>query len=127
MPTKKVLVVEDEDNIRALIRDFLGLYKGVDVISSSLGAEALERIEDTEMDLTIIDITLPDVNGMDLFEDMKRRKPGFTENIIFMSGYEPDAKMLNFFDEIDCTFLQKPFHLSEFREVVNNMWPSKAV
>ncbi len=126
MSTKRVLVVEDEDNIRALIRDFLGLYKDIDVISSSLGAEALERIEDTEMDLTIIDISLPDVNGMDLFEDMQRRKPNFTEHIIFMSGYEPDAKMLDFFDEVECTFLQKPFHLSEFREVVDSMWPSKA-
>ena len=126
MSDKKVLIIEDEENIRSLIKDFLGLYKGIDVILSSLGAEAIEEIQDKEVDLTIIDITLPDVNGMDLFEAMQRRKPDFTEHVIFMSGYEPDAKMLDFFDEIECQFLQKPFHLSEFREVVNNMWPSKA-
>jgi len=69
----KILVVDDEAMARKLLKDFLDV-KGYDVITASGGKEALEKIKEGP-DIVLLDIMMPDMNGMEVLDKIKEMSP----------------------------------------------------
>jgi len=67
---KRVLVVDDEPRIGKVLRIKLGL-SGYDVITTTRGAEAIEVVRTREPDIMLLDILVPDINGMDVLERIR--------------------------------------------------------
>ena len=67
---KKLLIVDDEDGVRALVRMTLdnGLYE---IIEASDGLEALDLAKEHHPDLVLLDVMLPDLSGMDVCRKIK--------------------------------------------------------
>ena len=67
---KKLLIVDDEDGVRALVRMTLdnGLFQ---IIEASEGLEALDLAREYHPDLVLLDVMLPDVSGMDICRKIK--------------------------------------------------------
>jgi len=71
-----VLIVEDEEDLRELMRDALQM-RGYSVITAEEGADALRKLEDLGPPcLILLDLLMPGMNGWDFFEKMRQR-PGF--------------------------------------------------
>ncbi|MBI4283948.1 MAG: response regulator [Chloroflexi bacterium] len=71
MATKKrVLVVDDEPGIGNVLRIKLGL-SGYDVITTTSGAEAIELIRSQKPDIVLLDIIMPDVDGLAVLEQVR--------------------------------------------------------
>ncbi len=87
--TETILVVDDDASMRILAEKFLGMF-GYRVITAVDGNEALDRFrENREMiDLVILDIIMPKMNGKDVFDEMKKINPDI--KAIFISGYTRD-------------------------------------
>ena len=66
-----MLVVEDERKIRELVRDYLE-REGLGVLTTSSGAEAIALARDTQPDLLVLDLGLPDVPGEDVAREIRR-------------------------------------------------------
>jgi len=64
---KNILIVDDEDDIRNLMTEVLS-FNGYNVLSARDGKEALSKIKKERVDLIILDINLPDINGYDVFK-----------------------------------------------------------
>ena len=69
----KVLVVDDEKDIRELINFYLN-KEGFEVLEASNGEEALEIFENEYIDLGIIDVMMPVMDGFELVENLKEFK-----------------------------------------------------
>lgn len=80
MSNSKILVVDDDENIRfslsLVLEDF-----GFDVISSNSSWDAIEKIKKENISLAIVDLSLPDANGEDLITDISQLNPSIV-NII---------------------------------------------
>jgi diguanylate cyclase (GGDEF)-like protein/PAS domain S-box-containing protein len=70
----KILVVDDEENIRLVLAEFMRL-DGHLVETASCGSEALASIRETEYDIVVSDIILPDVNGLEMMGEIRRLLP----------------------------------------------------
>ncbi len=81
MPAK-ILVVDDEPDIRELLSDILGL-QGHESIHAGSGEEALEILEKEQFDLIIMDIMMPGMGGMKACEKIKE-KPGMSHIPVLM-------------------------------------------
>ncbi len=68
---KKVLVVDDEFSIREYYKEFL-CDNGFEAIMASGGQEGLELFKSENPDLVLLDISMPDINGMDILKEMKK-------------------------------------------------------
>ena len=69
-----LLVVDDEKNIRTLYKEVFE-KDGYEVILASNGKECLEKIKDTPaVDLLVLDIKLPDINGMEILGELSKAK-----------------------------------------------------
>jgi two-component system, cell cycle sensor histidine kinase and response regulator CckA len=103
-----VLVVDDEDALRAAIRRLLE-GQGYGVIEAPNGANALQLLEDTtvpKVSLVLTDLRMPVMDGRQLAAALARRHPSLP--IVFMSGFTAQLMDLRLVSP-DLVFLPKPF------------------
>jgi len=105
--TGTILVVEDDEAVRRLITMILKDY-GYHVIEAGNGEEALElfRTNKETIDLLLLDVVLPKMNGKIVFDGAETIKPGI--QAIFMSGYTADIIHKKGLFEEGINFIQKP-------------------
>jgi CheY-like chemotaxis protein len=119
--TETILLVEDEDAVRALVRDAL-IVHGYRVLEARHGAEALWQLkDDAVVDLLITDVVMPQMGGGELAQRMREARPEL--RVLFMSGYPDDAVVRQGVIQDGAPFIQKPFTLEglarKVREVLD--------
>lgn len=102
---KCILVVDDDAmNLR---RTKIILEKQYQVILAESGEKALEKLENNKIDLVLLDIEMPGMNGMETFERMKDCYDGIPVIFLTASGYEDDVKSAIRLGAVN--YLKKPF------------------
>ena len=113
----RVLIVEDEDSVRAFANRAL-TSRGYTVVEANSGEVGLEVVEGDKQgfELILSDVVMPEMDGPTMLKELRKR--GHTMKFIFMSGYAEDAfeKTPDF--PTDFAFLQKPFSLKQLVEKV---------
>jgi len=113
----KILVVDDERNMREVLEIFLK-GEGYDVVVADGGESGMEAIRKDIFDLVITDLKMPKVSGFDLLKTIKNISPETTVVIITAFGTTEsavEAMKLGAFD-----YIQKPFKNNDIRLVVKN-------
>ena len=105
----KILVVEDEKNISCLIRTIL-VTNGYDVISAVSGTEALTMISSHCPELVVLDLGLPDMDGVELIRSV-RRWTSLPIIVVSARSYERDKVQALDLGADD--YLTKPFSAAE--------------
>ncbi|MCI9049348.1 MAG: response regulator transcription factor [Coprobacillus sp.] len=105
----KILVVDDEEHIRELIRFYLD-KEGFSVLEAENGEIALDLLENEYVDLAIVDIMMPVMNGFDLVEEMKQFKD--IPVIMLTAKSQSSDKLRGFSLGID-DYVTKPFDPDE--------------
>ena len=106
--TETVLVVEDDDAVRALTCAVLE-RKGYVVIPAASAADALDLCDERTAlpDLVVTDLIMPGMTGRELAEELAQRDPAV--KLIYLSGYSPDSAAFHGLERDRAAFLQKPF------------------
>jgi DNA-binding response OmpR family regulator len=106
----KILVVEDELELRQTIKESLLMEKyNVEVASDFY--EAQEKIAMYDYDCILLDIMLPNGNGMDILQELK--KMGKSGNVIIISAKNSLSDKINGLELGADDYLTKPFHIAE--------------
>jgi two-component system, cell cycle sensor histidine kinase and response regulator CckA len=116
----RVLVVEDEDSVRAFAVRAL-TSRGYTVVEAESGERGLEVIAEDKDGFEVIlsDVVMPEMDGPTMLAEIRKR--GVTSKFIFMSGYAQDAFERNLENQNDFAFLQKPFSLKQLLETVKQV------
>ena len=118
-----VLVVEDEESVRALACRILR-ERGYSVLEAADGMEALRMIEEFagEIHLVLTDVLMPGMSGRELISQLKAAKPAI--KALFISGYTDEAIVHHGVLDSNVAFLQKPFTVDglarKVREVIDS-------
>jgi len=114
-----VLVVDDQDQVRQLIRETLE-QAGYEVEEARDGKEGLDRYRARSTDLVIMDILMPDQDGLEAIMTLRREFPD--TRVIAMTGGSDTIGVLNFLDVAKMLgarrTLQKPFELKVLLDTV---------
>lgn len=110
---KTILLVEDEDMLRGLIKELLEI-KGYTVLEASQGAQAISLLKENgkPVDLVLTDVVMPHMSGSEMVERLRKDQP--TLKVVFMSGYTGanNAAIHKSLEMPGVAFLQKPFRLN---------------
>jgi PAS domain S-box-containing protein len=108
----KALLVDDEDGLRTLMGEALK-DQGFDVLQAADGEEGVEqfRRHADEIDVVVLDLTMPKLNGDEAFEQMIALRPDAC--VILCSGYTKEEVNLQFEGRKVAGFIEKPFTPSE--------------
>jgi two-component system, cell cycle sensor histidine kinase and response regulator CckA len=113
---KTVLVVDDEDTTRQTITRMLEAG-GFTVVTATNGAEALERLEtdSDDIDIVLSDVTMPEMNGIDLSYHIRDRFPTMPVAIVSGDVSELEKTIIG---RADVPFIKKPFHAESLYSAV---------
>jgi two-component system, cell cycle sensor histidine kinase and response regulator CckA len=107
----KILLVEDEEGLRALNARGLA-SRGYTVLEASNGVEAIEVLErEGRVDLVVSDVVMPEMDGPSLLKELRTRDASV--KVIFVSGYAEEAFAKNLPQGEQYAFLAKPFTLKQ--------------
>lgn len=105
MESKKILVADDEERIVNLIKDFL-ISASFSVLTAFDGEKALEIVKSEKVDLAILDIMMPELNGWEVSREIRK----FSDiPIIILSARSEEFDMLEGFGSGADEYVTKPF------------------
>ncbi|SEN33227.1 two component transcriptional regulator, winged helix family [Palleronia salina] len=104
---KKLLLVDDDDDLRDALSEQLMLTEDFDVFEAETGANAMEKVKEGRFDLVILDVGLPDTDGRELCKLM--RKQGVKCPVLMLTGHDSDADTILGLDAGANDYVTKPF------------------
>jgi DNA-binding NtrC family response regulator len=116
---KTILVIDDQSDMGWIMSRIFG-DRGDKVIASRSGKEGLRKLnERKDFDLVFLDIKLPDLNGLDVLEQIKKTSP-HTKVIIITAFGSPEAKQ-EALERGASAFLDKPIQIDEMTRLANEV------
>lgn len=113
-----VLVIEDDTQLNTAISEFFKL-KSFEVVSIKDGIEAIDKIDSQNFDLYIIDINIPNINGLDILKHI--RKTNLTTPVIIITASLEIQNLTTAFENGCSEYIKKPFHLKELDIRINKL------
>jgi two-component system alkaline phosphatase synthesis response regulator PhoP len=107
---KRILIIEDARNIRMALEDDLK-FEGYQVESAATGPEGLEKALDLDLDIIILDLMLPELDGLEICKELRRRNIG-TPVIMLTARSQEFDKVLGLELGAD-DYITKPFSTFE--------------
>ena len=104
---RKILIVDDDDELREQLREQLALYDEFELATASTAGKGMEQAKAGHYDLLILDVGLPDMDGRELCKQL--RKGGFKSPVIMLTGNATDADMILGLDAGANDYVTKPF------------------
>ena len=118
--TETILLVEDEESVRQLVRDTLAAkgYKVLEAENGEAGCAAAASHQG-KLDLVITDVVMPGMGGREMVKQLIETRPG--TKVLYLSGYTEDAIISDGSIEKGTAFLQKPFTLQSLSRKVREV------
>jgi two-component system, NtrC family, nitrogen regulation response regulator NtrX len=108
MPIDTILIVDDEESIRKSLKDILG-DEGYEVVTAASGREALDVLAEAQPSLALLDIAMPDMDGIETLRRFKETRPEMQVIMITGHGTIETAVQTTKMGAYD--FIQKPLSL----------------
>ena len=116
---KKILVIDDETAILEMLREELTDH-GYDVDVAADGETALTRLDENRYDVTFCDWKMPGLNGRQVYENLRERKPDLCRRFVFITGDVVNEQMRGFLEQENRPYLAKPFTFGEVRDAIKS-------
>lgn len=115
-----ILIVDDEPEILELLSIVLG-QEGYVISTAEKADVALETIKARSFDLALLDIKLPGISGIELFEEINRMDPSNIKNVAFVTGDVMGADTSEFLDKAQVRYFTKPLNIRELIQGVRQI------
>jgi len=115
--SQRILLVEDEENIRDLVKMNLEM-EGYEVVSTGNGKKAIKILDEQHFDLLLLDIMLPEVDGLQIAEHV--RLTNFEVPIIFLTAKDGPSERVEGLKRGADDYITKPFNLEELLLRIKN-------
>lgn len=119
MDKLKVLVIDDDPIVRDTLYDLLTKVAGCDAETAETGKIGLEKIQSEDFNVVFTDLTMPEMNGIDLIKEAKRINPYLP--IVVITGYGSIDNAVNAMKEGATDFITKPFSIENIIEILNRI------
>ncbi|MBL7033878.1 MAG: response regulator [Candidatus Delongbacteria bacterium] len=114
----RVLVVDDVEDMRDILRQFVEVF-GFEAMTAGSGNEALEIFKNNDIDLIITDIMMDNGDGFELVKGAREIRKDIP--VIFITGYEVDNARERAANLGANGFLAKPFSIKELKELIDGL------
>ncbi len=115
---KKILIVEDDEAMRSLLKDILDA-EGLATEAVSNGSDALQKLMDQPFDLIITDIQMPGLTGLDILPRIKKLQP--RAPVIVITAFGSEKLRRRSIEKGATGYLEKPVHIHQLRTLIEEM------
>ena len=112
----KILIVDDQTGILMLL-DEVFKKEGFDTYLANRGLEALQIIEHVKIDVVLLDLKLPLMDGKEVLRQLQIKYPNVP--VVMMTAYQEATLTKDLFSNGAARFISKPFNIKDIRDVVS--------
>ena len=117
-----VLIVDDDVSLSKTLSDILEA-KGYSAVTVAEGKVALEQVEEEKPLVAVVDLRLPDMDGLRVMEEIKKRSPD-TECIV-LTGYASQASAIEAINLGAYSYVQKPYDVQQLLVTIRRAWEKR--
>lgn len=117
---QRILVVDDEAPIRTVTREILSSF-GYEPIEAASGRDALALLEAGPFDAAVLDVRMPGMDGIELYEEIARRWPALRERVLFITGDSQSERAASLLASGDVPYLEKPFRMRDLLDSLSRL------
>ena len=110
MIRRRIFLVDDDADLRKTLMDQLMHYREFELIEAGTAADALSKVRDLHVDLMILDVGLPDMDGREAVKILRR--DGFKSPILLLTGHDSDSDEILGLEAGANDYVTKPFRFS---------------
>ncbi len=110
MAARTILLVDDDEDLRATLVEQLSLYEEFNLLQESTAAKAIQAARGNHVDLLIMDVGLPDMDGREAVKLL--RKGGFKSPIVMLTGHDTDSDTILGLEAGANDYVTKPFRFA---------------
>ncbi|MBI5212695.1 MAG: response regulator [Nitrospirae bacterium] len=118
MSKARILVIDDEEIVRISCERTL-VPEEYEIDTAASGKEGLERFEQGEYDLVLIDLKMPGMNGIEVLVNIKKQRP--EQRVMIMTGYDTVEHIVEAISSGAAHYLEKPFTPDTLIERINEV------
>lgn len=116
--SKSILIVDDNPNMSNLLSEMLEIFD-YESEQAEDGLIALERLEKKKFSLVITDMKMPNMTGMELLGEVKKKYPKMP--VVLISGYSVDSMSQEYAEHKPDGFLSKPFMMTDVEKLLDSL------
>ncbi|MBN1101812.1 MAG: sigma-54-dependent Fis family transcriptional regulator [Deltaproteobacteria bacterium] len=116
LEAKTILIIDDEENIRIYLGHSLS-REGFAVETAKYGKEGIHRLLQKHVDVVLLDLNLPDMNGLDVLKEVKRLD--VPSVVIIITAYGDIGSAVEAIKLGASDYLSKPFEVEDIKIVIN--------
>jgi PAS domain S-box-containing protein len=117
---QRILLVDDEPTILDLFVEILG-GGGYQVDTASNGAEAARKVRDNVYDLVVSDVRMPQMNGIQLYDEILKVRPELEGKVLFVTGDLIDPDTLAFVKRVGVKTIAKPLEIQQVLRAIEDV------
>lgn len=122
MSLNRVMHVEDDESIRAVVEIALIDVAGFNLLSCDSGQNALAQVEAFAPQLILLDVMMPQMDGLQTLAAL-RQLPGFAKTpVVFMTAKIQQAEKQRYIDAGAIAIIEKPFEPMELGDTLSNLY-----
>src|ERR1700740_2851813 len=110
MNKRRILLVDDDSELRRTLLDQLSPYREFELVEAGTAKEAIARTHEAHVDLMLLDVGLPDMDGREAVKILRRE--GFKSPIIMLTGHDTDSDQILGLESGANDYVTKPFRFS---------------
>lgn len=107
---RKILIIDDDEDLQESLSDQLALHEEFDTVSAATASEGIEKAKSEHIDLVLLDVGLPDMDGREGCKILRRS--GFKSPIIMLTGQDSDADTILGLESGANDYVTKPFRFA---------------
>ncbi len=116
MQSEKILIIDDDSGVRKSLSAFL-IKNGYNIKTAPGGDPGLKIIKEEKIDLILLDIRMPEMDGITTLKRIKEIKP--TLNIIIITGFGSIETAVEAMKNGAIDYVKKPFNLDQLLDKIN--------
>ncbi|MBI4395562.1 MAG: response regulator [Elusimicrobia bacterium] len=124
MPNEKILICDDEPGMRLVLTNVLK-PEGYSVLQAEDGAQAIETIKAEKPNLLLLDMRLPDMDGLEILAEAKKISPQMP--VLMLSGFSDVESAVGAMKQGAFDYLSKPFRVEDVRRLVQKALGSQTL
>lgn len=117
---KEILIIEDEQVIGMICYRLL-TREGYNATLATDGDMAVKMLDKMKFDVFLLDIKLPGIDGLEVYQHISQKDPALSLKVIFMTGDTMSKNILEFVTTTGCQLLRKPFTIDELLTAVKKV------
>jgi two-component system NtrC family sensor kinase len=116
----RILVVDDEPIVRDFVNEVLGAA-GYEIVTVEDGSDALERLGREDYDVILIDVKLPGMSGIELYEHAKETAGFPADRLVFITGDVMSTDTMTSILDTGIAYLAKPFSREQLLTTIDQV------